>query len=290
MDTVGRYEHPDEFSDAFDRVCVGVQNHTDQQGIHSHWHERMEILLMRQGRLQLICGNDCFEVLPGGVAFINPNEIHMGQFLEPQNQTVNVIFHLDLLHTARMDEADRQLDGLRFGRLRIVHLVEQDDSLARLVERMDTLVSTPSSSLMQVKACLMEILAAAFAHYSAEDSTVYGSGSSLLPKLLTHLHSHYSEPLTLQDLADYSGFSKTHFCRWFKKQVGESPMDYLNTIRLQKASQLLHQTRLTLLDIALCCGFQSLNYFSRKFKEYFGYPPSSVRLSPSDHSGNSQNP
>lgn len=278
MPSFGTYERPDEFIDTFPTVCLGIQNHSPQTGIHSHWHERYEIIQMRKGLLQIACGNEYFEALPGDMIFINPTEIHMGRFLEPEDQTFILVFDLSLLTSGNGDPADRMLCDLLSGRLRIRHLIRGNDRLNAQAEWLNSLIGNPSANLLQVKAGIMDMLGTAIAGNAVSLENNCGHGDScLLSKLLAYVHKYYAEPLTLQDLADYIGFSKTHFCRWFKKLVGEPPMNYLNTVRLKKAHELLIQTSLTMTDIAVCCGFQSSNYFSRKFKEHFGVAPSSVR-------------
>ena len=61
--------------------------------------------------------------------------------------------------------------------------------------------------------------------------------------------------------------------RFFKKYVGMSCLDYIKSLRLQKAADLLEQQELSITDAAMTAGFSSLSYFYREFKKRYGTTP-----------------
>ncbi|CAM3687021.1 helix-turn-helix transcriptional regulator [Marinicrinis lubricantis] len=100
--------------------------------------------------------------------------------------------------------------------------------------------------------------------------------------VLTYIHQHLFEPLTLDQLARYAAYSPFHFSRLFKERVGLSPQYYISSLRLQKSKDLLLNTHLTIRDVALEIGQQSLGTFTTRFTERVGMTPSEFRNSRHD--------
>jgi AraC family transcriptional regulator len=85
--------------------------------------------------------------------------------------------------------------------------------------------------------------------------------------------------LSLQALADESGYSRVHFVRMFRAATGYSPHNYLLNLRLERAQELLKKPSISLIDIALDCGFSSHSHMSRLFRKSVGVTPSAYRRS-----------
>ena len=89
----------------------------------------------------------------------------------------------------------------------------------------------------------------------------------------------FSCDLSLQALANESGYSRVHFVRMFKAATGYSPHNYLLNLRLERARELLKNPSASLIDIALECGFSSHSHMSRLFHKSVGVTPSAYRRS-----------
>ncbi|PCK33177.1 AraC family transcriptional regulator [Pseudoalteromonas piscicida] len=99
-----------------------------------------------------------------------------------------------------------------------------------------------------------------------------------LTPVLEWVHAHPALPLSLQQAAGLSHFSKFHFQRIFTAVIGESLSQYSNRVRLEgAANRLLLAEHDSVTEIALRYGFSGSANFSRAFKEHFGVTPSSVR-------------
>lgn len=100
------------------------------------------------------------------------------------------------------------------------------------------------------------------------------STADLVTQAIRYIHEHYELPLTIDSLAATLECSPRHLARLFRNSdIGQSPSDYLIRFRIQKASELLMQTELTLQEIAMNVGYQDGYYFSRMFKKYKGLSP-----------------
>ncbi len=88
---------------------------------------------------------------------------------------------------------------------------------------------------------------------------------------------HYSEDISVGDIADAAGYSRCHFTRQFKKIHGESPAKYLRDLRFGHAARMLRQSRLSVKEIAVSCGFPDESHFCRIFREHYGVTPDGYR-------------
>lgn len=88
---------------------------------------------------------------------------------------------------------------------------------------------------------------------------------------------HLTEPLDRETLAAVAGFSVPHFHRVFSTQVGESPMAYVQRLRLERAGRKLRMGAVDIGEVALAAGYESHNAFSKAFKQHFRLTPSEFR-------------
>src|SRR5699024_1046255 len=100
-----------------------------------------------------------------------------------------------------------------------------------------------------------------------------------IEEAILYIQKNIYEPLSLTQLANHVSYSPYHFTRIFKAKTGLSPLYYVSSMRLQKAKDLLLNTDLTVRDIGLEIGQQSLGTFTTRFTEKVGMTPSQIRNS-----------
>ena len=91
------------------------------------------------------------------------------------------------------------------------------------------------------------------------------------------IDARYSEPLDVAALARSAHASQAHFSRGFKRAFGETPHQYLLTRRMERAKHLLRETSMSVTEVSLEVGFQSLGSFSASFKRIVGTTPRDFR-------------
>lgn len=96
---------------------------------------------------------------------------------------------------------------------------------------------------------------------------------NLTSQLIRYMQEHYAEPLTRETLARLFHYSVPYLSKHFRRETGVSIIDYLISIRMNKAGALLQQTDLSLKDIAASVGYSDVSYFIRMFKKYSGVTP-----------------
>lgn len=102
---------------------------------------------------------------------------------------------------------------------------------------------------------------------------------SEIDEIIAYINQNIYDPLPLSRLADHVAYSPYHFARIFKERIGLSPLYYVSALRLQKAKDLLLRTNLSIRDIGLEIGQQSLGTFTTRFTERVGVSPSQFRNS-----------
>ena len=88
---------------------------------------------------------------------------------------------------------------------------------------------------------------------------------------------NYNRPITLDEVAEVVHMNKAAFCRYFKQHTRKTFLNFLNEIRLQKASELLRNSEFSVAQIAFDVGFNNLSNFNRTFKLYKGTTPHELR-------------
>jgi len=119
---------------------------------------------------------------------------------------------------------------------------------------------------------------------------LYGGDHSATPRKMEHgseeggvlaaaryLEERYMGPVTVEELAYFSGYTPTYLTRKFHQQFGMSPSDYLRHLRIHHACTLLRDTNLSIAAVGRQVGFHDSHYFATRFHQAVGMTPSSFR-------------
>ncbi len=94
------------------------------------------------------------------------------------------------------------------------------------------------------------------------------------------METSFADNIAIADVIERSHYSQRHFIRLFSAAYGMTPQRYLLDVRIRHASSMLRDSTLNVTEIALRCGFDDSNYFSRIFRKYTGHSPSEFRVLP----------
>ncbi len=100
-----------------------------------------------------------------------------------------------------------------------------------------------------------------------------GVGNPALQKVLAAIEAQTDAPLSPRELAALAGLSVRQLERLFRTHLGVAPRTHDRHVRLDRARLLLRQTSLSVLEVAVACGFTSASHFSRIYRAAFGHPP-----------------
>ena len=98
-----------------------------------------------------------------------------------------------------------------------------------------------------------------------------------LRRVIDYMRTNLDENLPLVELARRGGLSQSHFARAFREAMGEPPHRYLVGLRIERARDLLENTRMSVIEIGMVCGFQQPTHFATMFRRLTGMSPRAWR-------------
>ena len=101
--------------------------------------------------------------------------------------------------------------------------------------------------------------------------------SGALEKAIDYMKRRYALKLTLEEVAEYAGYSPTYFSRIFREDTGMTFKEYLNELRIEKSKTLLLTSGMTVTEISSMLGFNDQSYFCKIFKSSTGVTPDKFR-------------
>jgi len=107
-----------------------------------------------------------------------------------------------------------------------------------------------------------------------EKTSGYGAA---VKQAIAYMNEHYSDNLSMADVAGAAGISASHLSRCFKAEVGKSPQEYLTELRIGISKQLLADKSLSLQQIIGMIGYNDVHTFIRSFKKVEGTTPGEYR-------------
>lgn len=100
----------------------------------------------------------------------------------------------------------------------------------------------------------------------------------IVEQMIAYFREHYQEEISLEQLAAKMYLSPYYICRIFKSETGDTPIDYLIRLRMEKAKELLEQGSVqSIQEVAESVGYEDAYHFSKLFKKRYGVSPSGIK-------------
>lgn len=124
--------------------------------------------------------------------------------------------------------------------------------------------------------CLRTVMSGANTEQRSSQAALMLSRNPALVATVTLMNRHIDDPLSIDDLAQASGYTRRHLERMFRLAIGKSPGEFYRGLRLDHGRNLLSTTDMTLLEVSVACGFSTVSYFSKSFRARFGTAPTKL--------------
>lgn len=242
-------------------------------GVYYHWHDEYEFVYSTSSRVQCVVNGQHITLEPDMALLIQSGDLHMLRTEPTTNMTV-IVAH----PTFWADDQDLELFR---GKLTFQNCFTKDDPVGSfIVESLKRIAECYRQKGLgyefRLKSLFSGIFAALMEHhmYTQAETNKFNNSVSAM---LIYIHQHYDQKLTLDQLSDHFHYSKSYIIRLFNQNIGETPVEYIKRYRLEKAKETLSNTKLSILETAIACGFSNVGYFIRSFKEQNGYTPSQYR-------------
>lgn len=234
-----------------------------------HFHQSIELVYVKKGMLTAIVDGQKQHVREKQMLICSSYAVHTYMSEEP-NETVVMIVPL-----SSVPSLQKVLQKKVFSRA-LWDL--EKDGRQELLTLMPMLPDHWQSYSPEVRKGLSYmVLGLAIGHVGLMEpveSKRHGTMRDVLRDVLSYLQENYQQPLKLEDVARHFGYSKSRFSRLFHDYLGCSMNEYLMAQRCRHAAELLLDSELTMLDIALNVGFECLRTFYRAFHACYQCTPS----------------
>ena len=257
------------------------------QAVPWHWHEDLEIILVREGCMLAGCGDTHYVVENGDAIFINSNVLHTCKSADNERCRIeSMVFRPELLCGFPQSAAEQRylLPLMRCDELIAIPFSKatpwQKETLASISDAYHAAVASATAFELVVQARLLDCFAKMIAHLQpqiAQSRNIPDRDSLRIKDMLRYIHEHFPESLSVAMIAASVGVSESECFRCFKKVLATTPNDYLLQYRIRAAAGMLSATDSSITEICYAAGFNQPSYFSKAFKAALGCTPREYR-------------
>ena len=255
-----------------------------------HRHDFSELVIITRGSGVQIIDELEFPVVSGDVFMLQGNSVH--GFLRQQDiGMINIMFNpkklpLPMAFLRKMPgfQVIFHLEpNLRKKRNSKDHLHMPPSALAeaeRMISRMETELNKTSCGCEAMATALLVELLCFVSRYYQNMGERNPAALLRLGEVISRLEREYASQWTLTKIARLASMSPNHLLRIFRAATGFTPLEYLVRLRLRHAARYLVETRKSISEIAADTGFSDSNYFSKRFRNFYGTSPREYRRDP----------
>ena len=269
--------------------CASYMDHYfDGQSFYPwHWHKEFEITYVTQGSVTVSVNEKQYVLSSGNGIFISSQALHSFSLHGREKAIMpNIVFLPVLLYgTGESVFWEKYMKHLLLDNAFMnVFLTREIAWQAKLLdyaqEAFDCLTKEEYGYEFRVRSLLSEIALLLLENRKNMDASLEKRNRTDINRLRTmllYIQTHYTEPVSVQQIAGSAFISSRECIRCFKKIVGITPIQYVIEMRIQKAKQLLLETELPMLEVGISCGFEDQSYFTKVFRQKTGITPFQYR-------------
>lgn len=242
-----------------------------------HWHRAFELVRIVKGSLTIFLDKNEYTYQEGEIVIINRRVIHGFSPTDCVYEIVN--FDLEKL-LSKIHLAGDSISFFVSNHFKITPKTpELDSPLYKSCLHLFEVAKQNCGELI-ILGSLLELMGIIYAkHYYTEIKTNTSSYKSveLLKPIMDFIEKSFMQNITLKQMADAGAISVSYMSFLFRDILTQTPMDYLNSYRIERACMLLISSEKLITEVAYNCGFNDSGYFVKVFKKYKGVTPKKYR-------------
>lgn len=263
-----------------------------------HWHDEVEISFVKSGRAKFLVNDETFLLSKGQAIFINHNILHAAHPIENESCTyVSIVFQPFFLFgygqtklaaaylnpiSSNPDLRYILLDGAEPFHKTAITWLEEIFTLNQ--EKNFGYEIHTRSALSSFWLLLLEHLETSVPSPDPDSSAQLTLDEARTKKAILYIQKHYSDTISLDDIASSIHVSRGECCRCFKRSIHLTPFEYLMKYRIFMAAGLIREKKnLSIAELASSVGFNSSSYFNKLFKKYLNCTPTEYRINKDSH-------
>lgn len=257
----------------------------DFKEVPLHWHYDMEIIYIKKGQGIVTVDFKRYRVNAATLVLILPGQLHsIEQYENEKMEYENILFNPNMLMPKNVDICTSDfIMPLLHNKITVptifTPVYPYYADVVAPIDACDEICKTkPQGYELYIKSMLFQLFY--ILNNRCRNATHTPKDVKNLDKIrvvMKHVENHYSDKITIAEVAELVDFSESHFMRYFKETMGTSFIDYLNEYRLTIAARLLQGSESSILSVAEDVGFDNLSYFNRAFKKRYGVTPGQFR-------------
>lgn len=266
-------------------TSIKLYDNDEYEDYPAHWHTNPEIIMPTENIYTVECYNQIITLREGDIVLICPGCIHT---LYAPEKGRRIIFQADINPLRFIKEIETLVTIIS----PLIVITPEDfpsiyDKVKSLLLEIknEYLSSSTSFSEVSIYSKTLEIItligrsraAAGMETPSPDAPRKQEEYIEKFIEICNYISAHCSDELNLEAVASMSGFSKFYFSRLFKQFTNVSFYKYVNQKRIEKAAKMLTKPNISITNVALSCGFESLSSFIRMFKIVKGCTPTEFR-------------
>ena len=249
----------------------------------THWHEAFEFALIISGKALYRFGPEWVTLTAGDALFVNSSVPHSTSPFDRDLEMFTIAFPPTIFGLPGYTLYEEAIVPVLHGKSGAAVL--KDSSIILLLQEIYADSQKPELSFMRLSGQVLQLWQSLLDFLQREESEQYtfpkqGQREEMyLKKCIAFIRTNWRNSFSIDDMAASASISKNTCYRLFKKYLHVTPTSYINHFRISRAELLLLETELPVAEIALICGFNSVVYFDRVFRQFHGKTPLQYRRS-----------
>ena len=262
----------------FDMYLMGIDEHINAPCIITpmHWHEEAELIYVEYGEISIFSSGHSEKMTSGEMMFVNPCDIHGIETSTGNVRYYAFVFLEDLLASAVRDaiQVEFMEKLIRGDEIIKGETFRGAETAVKILVEANT---PPKRDMLASKGALYLLLSWLKENGYVVKRTHTQTETERDREIISYISDNCAAKLTLGELSEKFHMSENYFCRYFKKHFGQTAFEFINYHRIENAAELLRTTERSVTDIAISCGFESMSYFTRKFRQVKFMTPKDYR-------------
>ena len=241
-----------------------------------HWHRELEIVRVVRGELSLYLDNTEHLLCESEVAFIGSGVLHRAT---PRDCLYEcVVFDLNQFVRNSPGRVGEYALFVLAGEIENRPVSGERELIVAVDALFGALLAAEPYHELRAYSAIAEILYLLYRTGRVQKSEHKRSGRrQSMTLVLDWIENNYTEHVSLAELARVAGSNEKYLCRFFKEYTGNSPVDYVNRLRVERTCLYMAEGDKSITDAAMDCGFNDMSYFCKIFKRYKGLTPREYR-------------
>jgi len=251
--------------------------------VHWHYHPEVEICYVKRGEGHRIVGDSVEDFKPGDLVLLGSNLPHCWissenfNALNAQMEVFVIQFNTQPLLDDRLPEHASIINLLELAKRGIDFNAVNHSEIYKALKKVNKATGFERYHRLLK---LLHLMSLAQKNYLA--SSLYFPEYSKktedrIYKICDYIHANYRQPIKLDTISEMAAMNTSAFCRFFKKNIGKTVIEYTNDLRLAYVTHQLQRSALSINAIAYDAGFNSLTHFNKIFKRHYNETPASYR-------------